>query len=149
FAPALLECAETWLENHLCNNWALVDTLCPTVISPLIEKYPDLIRRVTAWSRSPNIWFRRSSLVAFIPLVRRGNALEPAYKVAESLFGDREDLIHKATGWMLREAGKSDANRLRKFLLKHGPRIPRTALRYAIERFPESERQLILLKTRN
>ena len=148
FLPRLLRTAERWLDNDLCNNWALVDTLCPTVISPLIEKFPELIAQVKGWSGSHNIWLRRSSLVAFIPLVRRGKALDDAYETAESLFGDKEDLIHKATGWMLREAGKRDATRLKRFLLANGPRIPRTALRYAIERFPEAERKQILLRTR-
>jgi 3-methyladenine DNA glycosylase AlkD len=149
FTPAHLQSAKKWLEEQLCNNWALVDTLCPTVITPLLEKFPNLIGRVKKWSGSRNLWLRRSSLVSFIPLVRRGRALDDAYEVAETLFGDREDLIHKATGWMLREAGKTDPDRLRKFLLEHGPRIPRTALRYAIERFPEAERKQILVRTKS
>ncbi len=74
---------------------------------------------------------------------------EELAQIAESLFGDHEDLIHKATGWLMREAGKNDAPRLESFLLAHGPRIPRTTLRYAIERFPEAKRRMILDRTKN
>jgi 3-methyladenine DNA glycosylase AlkD len=148
FAPSLLLDAERWLDLGLCGNWALVDTLCPMIVTPLIARYPELVPVVKSWSGSENLWRRRASAVAFIPLVRRGNALDDAYEVAVRLLGDREDLIHKATGWMLREAGKTDAKRLEKFLLEQGPRVPRTALRYAIERFPEAKRKRILVQTR-
>ena len=74
--------------------------------------------------------------------------LDDAYAIAESLFKYPEDLIHKATGWMLREAGKPDPARLEGFLLKHGPKIPRTTLRYAIERFPPEKRKTLLEKTK-
>lgn len=67
--------------------------------------------------------------------------MDDAYAIAESLYKYPEDLIHKATGWMLREAGKPDPARFEGFLLKHGPKIPRTALRYAIERFPPEKRK--------
>jgi 3-methyladenine DNA glycosylase AlkD len=62
--------------------------------------------------------------------------------------GDPEDLMHKASGWLLREAGKTDAERLEKFLLTHGPAIPRTTVRYSIERFPEGKRKELLVATR-
>jgi 3-methyladenine DNA glycosylase AlkD len=82
-----------------------------------------------------------------IPSVRRGDALALAYEVAARLHADREDLIQKAVGWMLREAGKTDMPRLERYLLANGPSIPRTTLRYAIERFPEPKRRGILALT--
>lgn len=94
------------------------------------------------------MWVRRGSAVAFVPHARKGRLLDGAYAVAELLLGDDEDLIHKAVGWLLREAGKTDAGRLTRFLLEHGPSIPRTAVRYAIERFPEKERKRLLAATR-
>ena len=75
-------------------------------------------------------------------------SLDAAYEIAGSLLGDREDLIHKATGWLLRECGKTDTGRLERFLLRHGPGIPRTTLRYAIERIPARRRKEILEATR-
>jgi len=74
--------------------------------------------------------------------------LDDAYAIAEALFKYPEDLIHKATGWMLREAGKPDPARLEGFLLKNGPKIPRTTLRYAIERFPPERQKTLLEKTK-
>jgi 3-methyladenine DNA glycosylase AlkD len=74
--------------------------------------------------------------------------LDDAYAIAESLFKYPEDLIHKATGWMLREAGKPDPTRLEGLLLENGPKIPRTTLRYAIERFPPEKRKTLLEKTK-
>jgi 3-methyladenine DNA glycosylase AlkD len=94
------------------------------------------------------IWVRRAAAVGFILHARRGRRLGAVYRIARRLLGDDEDLIHKATGWLLREAGKTDAKRLKAFLLAHGSRVPRTTLRYAIERFPERDRLRILRATR-
>jgi 3-methyladenine DNA glycosylase AlkD len=145
--PELLADVKRWLERT-CGNWGLVDNLAPSVLGPLLDRYPDLIPEVTAWTDSPNLWVRRGAVVAFVPLVKKKKYLSPAYRIATRLFGDKEDLIHKAVGWMLREAGKSDMGRLEKFLLKNGPKIPRTTVRYAIERFPKDERRRLLAVTK-
>lgn len=139
---------ENWLVADYCNNWALTDTLAPVVLTPLLRGFPDLLPRLESWSRAPNLWLRRASVVGLIPLARQGEALDLAYANAERLFEYPEDLIHKANGWLLREAGKTDAPRLKAFLLRHGPRLPRTTLRYAIERFPAAERKQLLRQTR-
>ena len=91
---------------------------------------------------------RRTAVVPFVPLARKGRQLDAAYGVVLSLVDDREDLIHKACGWLLREAGKTDSGRLERFVRRHGPRLPRTALRYAIERFPAAQRARLLAETR-
>lgn len=148
YERALLGQCESWLSKNYCDNWALVDTLAPSVLAPLLRRFPGLLPQVAGWTQAENLWVRRASVVALIPLARKGEHLDEAYANAERLFGDREALIHKATGWLLREAGKADQPRLKAFLLQHGPRIPRTALRYAIERFPEAERKQLLAQTR-
>jgi 3-methyladenine DNA glycosylase AlkD len=135
------------MNNH-CNNWASVDALCSWILAPLVQKFPDLIPTIKNWTTSPNLWLRRASAVSFVPLARKGQYLDTAYDIANALFKYPEDLIHKATGWLLREAGKTDPTRLEAFLLKQGTKIPRTALRYAIERFPKEKRENILTKTR-
>ena len=94
------------------------------------------------------MWVRRASAVGLIPAVRRGIALDAAYQVASQLHGDREDLIQKAVGWMLREAGKADDRRLERYLRANGPSIPRTTVRYAIERYPPPTRRALLEATR-
>ncbi len=147
FDRKLLGVAERWLKQNHCDNWATVDGLCPSVITPLVIAYPDLVPRVQRWSRSRNLWLRRASVVTFVPAARRGKFLDEAYEVADSLLDDKEDLIHKATGWMLREAGRTDRKRLTAFLLAHGPRVPRTTVRYALERYPEAQRKRVLRQT--
>jgi 3-methyladenine DNA glycosylase AlkD len=147
FRPAVLGVAERWLRRDLCASWATVDALCPLVITPLVRRHPALIPRVERWTRSRNLWVRRAAAVTFVPSARRGELLDAAYRVAESLLDDKEDLLHKATGWLLREAGRTDRKRLSAFLLRHGPRMSRTAVRYAIEHFPEPQRRRLLRRT--
>ena len=143
-----LKSMKSWLEKNYFDNWALIDYFCPQILSPLLMENSDLIPEIISWAESANIWVRRAAVVSFIRPVRQGLFLSAAYQVAEKLFSDKEDLIQKAVGWLLREAGKQDMVRLEKFLLHHGPKIPRTTLRYAIERFPENKRRSILIKTR-
>ena len=148
FTPALLARWKGWLSANLSANWATTDTLCGLLIGPLLVDHPAQAPRLRMWARDRNMWVRRASAVGLIPSVRRGVALDLAYEVAAQLHPDREDLIQKAVGWMLREAGKTDLVRLERYLLANGSRIPRTTLRYAIERFPETKRRSILTRTR-
>jgi 3-methyladenine DNA glycosylase AlkD len=148
FQKELLDSIKTWLMGNLCGNWAATDGLAGRILAPLLSRYPELIAEVQSWTGSENLWVRRSAAVGLVPLARRGEHLDAAYAVAESLFDNREDLIHKAIGWLLREAGKKEPERLKAFLLAHGPRIPRTTLRYAIERFSPEERKALLAQTR-
>ena len=146
--PTLLADVKRWLESA-CGNWGLVDsTLAPSILAPLLELYPDLIPEVVSWTESPSQWVRRGATVAFVPLVGQKKHVPTAYRIASRLFDEKEDLVQKAVGWLLRETGKSDMERLKAFLLKHGPKIPRTSLRYAIERFPKDERKELLEATK-
>lgn len=148
FTPDLLKTIKGWLlENHSA-NWATTDGMCSAVVTPLVKKHPQLIEQFKLWTRDKNLWVRRVAAVAVIGLARRGQHLDDAYEIAEALLGYPEDLIHKAAGWLLKEAGRTDEKRLEKFLLQHGPRVPRTALRYAIEKFPPAKRQQLLVKTK-
>ena len=148
FEKSLFEKAKSWLRKNHCANWAATDALCMYVIGPLLNAYPSLAPNLLKWSRSKNLWVRRASASSLVSLARQGEHLDLAYQIAEQLFPDKEDLIHKATGWLLREAGKTDPTRLQSFLLKHGLSIPRTTLRYAIERFAQGKRKTILNKTK-
>jgi 3-methyladenine DNA glycosylase AlkD len=125
-----------------------VDNLAPSVVAPLVERHPEIIPEVVAWTGSRNMWLRRGAAVTFVPLARHGKHLDTAYEVASRLFDDEEDLMHKAVGWMLREAGKTDMRRLERFLRTEGPRMPRTTVRYAIERFPPEKHKRLLEATR-
>jgi DNA alkylation repair enzyme len=148
FAPSLLPAWKRWLADDLSTNWATTDSICGALIGPLLADNPRLIPTMRKWAAHRNMWVRRASAVALIPAIRRGVALDVAYDVARALHCDGEDLIQKAVGWMLREAGKQDAARLERYLRANGPAIPRTTLRYAIERFPAAKRRVLLAGTR-
>ena len=121
------------------NNWDLVDASAPGIVGRHLP--PGGGRRTLGWlAQSPNLWERRIAMVATLEHIRAGN-LENTFWLAERLLDDPEDLLHKATGWMLREAGKRNAKALENFLGRHAERLPRTALRYAIERLAPAERR--------
>jgi 3-methyladenine DNA glycosylase AlkD len=149
FTPNLLSRWKRWLAAGHSANWATTDTICGMLIGSLLVKYPELADRLRAWSKDRNMWVRRASIVGLIPLLRKGMALDIAYEIARTLHSDEEDLIQKAVGWVLREAGKKDARRLEEYLLSEGPAIPRTTVRYAIERFPIGKRQSLLAATKS
>ncbi len=148
FRPKLLSRWKRWLSQNHSANWATTDAVCGLLIGPLLVEYPTIAGRLRSWSRDRNMWVRRASIVGLIPLLRRGIALDIAYEIAQTLHKDTEDLIQKAVGWALREAGKADARRLEQYLRSAGPSIPRTTVRYAIERFPTVTRQALLKATR-
>ncbi len=146
--PALLGRARRWLATGRCDNWGLTDDLSIRVLGPLLRRYPRLLPALQASARHPSLWVRRAAAVSLVPLARRGEQRDAAYRIATALLSDEEDLIHKATGWLLREAGKTDRRRLETYLLAHGHRLPRTTLRYAIEHFAAARRGAILARTK-
>jgi 3-methyladenine DNA glycosylase AlkD len=148
FGPDTFRRIKAWLAADYCDNWAAVDILCPEGLGFLLDRNPALIKDIKTWTAHPNRWVRRASIVAFVPLARRGKYLDAAYDIGRRMFATDDDLLQKAAGWMIREAGKTDMARLEAFLLEHGPAIPRTTLRYAIERFSEVSRKRLLAVTR-
>jgi len=148
FTPDMLPRWKRWLAEDRSTNWATTDGICGSLIGPLLTAQPSLARQLAAWSRHPNLWVRRASIVALIPLARRGQALDLLYANARRLHRDPHDLIQKAVGWALREAGKADPRRLERYLRANGGAIPRTTVRYAIERYAPSKRQELLRATK-
>jgi 3-methyladenine DNA glycosylase AlkD len=148
FEQDLLRRVKRWLERGLCDNWAVTDQLSTQILSSLIDNCERLAATIESWNRSPNLWVRRASAVSFVKPAGKGRHLDRAYRIATALQPDPHDLIHKACGWLLRECGKSDPSRLEEYLMEHGPAIPRTTVRYAIEGFPQAQRKRILENTR-
>lgn len=143
------------------NNWDLVDVSAHYILGSYLFKYhPNPSKVLLTYAKSSDLWTKRISMIStFYGIQAYGkmqggndikntqkynltisDALEPAYTIAEKLLLDRHDLIQKAVGWMLREAGKRDEVRLRTFLNTHAKHMPRTALRYAIEKFNDADR---------
>lgn len=128
------------------NNWDLVDVSAPIIGAFLIET-SDPYPLLTKLAKSKNLWERRTAMIFTFAFIRAGE-LDPTIEIAEQLLKDKHDLIHKAVGWMLRELGKRNIDLLRQFLSAHANQMPRTSLRYAIERMPERERKKWLLSTK-
>jgi 3-methyladenine DNA glycosylase AlkD len=128
------------------NNWDLVDVTAPIIGEFLIDSEDPYIL-LNKLAKSKSLWQRRVSIVFTFAFIRSGD-IEPTFLMAEKLLGDKHDLIHKAVGWALREAGKLNGKELRSFLSKHSHEMPRTMLRYSIEKFPERERKQWLIESK-
>jgi 3-methyladenine DNA glycosylase AlkD len=135
-----------YLKNRrFIKNWDGVDDSAPYIVGPhLLDKDRAVLFKL---ADSQSLWDRRIAMVSTWWFIRQGDTAD-TFKLAEKLLRDEEDLIHKAVGWMLREAGKRDIKALKRFLARRHKTMPRTMLRYAIERFPEPERRKYLVKTR-
>jgi len=129
---------DLYLANtQFINNWDLVDLSAPQIVGGYLQ---DRSRKpLDRLAKSKSLWERRISILATFYFIREGDFADTT-RIAEKLLGDKEDLIHKAVGWMLREVGKRDVAVLEEFLTQHCGAMPRTMLRYAIERFPEGKR---------
>lgn len=123
------------------NNWDLVDTSAPRIVGGYLLTRPRAMLHKLA--KSKNLWDRRIAIVATWWLIRARD-FDDCLKLCETLINDQHDLIHKACGWMLREVGKKDVATLKRFLTIYKDQLPRTALRYAIERFTPEERRAYL-----
>ena len=148
FPPRLFSKAKAWLASNRLASWASVDGFCTDAMGAFLERYPAYVEKIKAWADHPNRWVKRAALVSFIKLARKAEFLPAVYAVSASILGVDDDLIHKANGWLLREAGKADPVRLERFLLARGPALPRTTVRYAVERFPEAKRKALLVETK-
>lgn len=123
------------------NNWDLVDMSAASLVGGHLEAAE--ISLLVGLARSKDLWEKRIAIVATFHFIKRGE-LAPTLHISEMLLGDNHDLIHKAVGWMLREVGKKDRKVLDAFLAEHYREMPRTMLRYAIERHPELIRRRYL-----
>ncbi len=133
---------EFYMKNlsHI-NNWDLIDSSAPKIPGAyLFDKSREVLHTLAG---SESLWERRIAIMATFYFIKQGD-LEDTFRIADRLLKDEHDLIHKAVGWMLREAGKKDQSRLEAFLKDRYQQMPRTMLRYAIEKFPQELRQAYL-----
>lgn len=125
------------------NNWDLVDLTAPSIVGGYLLENPQERERLYSLADSTLLWEQRIAIVSTLTLIRNGE-FNDTYSLAVKLMSHKHDLMHKAVGWMLREAWKKDPAAVETFLIKHYPQIPRTALRYAIEKMEETKRQRFL-----
>lgn len=130
-----LKTFECWLKKYV-KGWGSCDHLCAHPLGYLILQFPELASKMKKWTRSKNIWERRAAAVALIPALRRKLLLEEAFQTADILLLDEEDLVQKGYGWMLKEASNRFPKEVFRYVMKNRKRMPRTALRYTIEKLP-------------
>lgn len=145
FEPADIKIFEHWVNTYL-NNWASCDGLCNHTIGTLIEMYPHLLQNLKQWSRSENRWTKRASAVSLIIPGRKGMFMDDIFEIASLLLYDPDDMVQKGYGWMLKVTCNKHENEVFNFVMKHKATMPRTALRYAIEKMPEKLKKEAMAK---
>jgi len=123
------------------DNWAKCDTLCNHTLGSFIGQYPEYIGTLKDWTRSENRWLRRASAVTLILPARKGMFLEDVLQISDLLLKDKDDLVQKGYGWLLKEASKKHQEEVYDYIMKRKGEMPRTALRYALEKMPEDLRR--------
>lgn len=139
---------EKWIEKYI-DNWAKDDDFCSRILSPLIEKYPELIEKIKLWTQSENMWLRRASAVSLIKKAKScktKNSLNCIFKISKSLFQDKEDLVQKDYGWLLKAASINNQKQVFSFLIENKEKIPKVSLRYATEKMNPKLKTKILEK---
>jgi len=127
---------ENWVHKYI-DNWAECDTLCNHTVAAFVEKFPPYISKLKEWTQSDNRWIKRASAVTLIIPARHGNFLNDIFEIADKLLMDKDDMVQKGYGWMLKAASESHQKEVFEYVMKHKDKMPRTALRYAIEKMPQ------------
>ncbi|MFO8235386.1 MAG: DNA alkylation repair protein [Bacteroidales bacterium] len=130
-----LERFEKWVEKYL-DDWSSCDDLSTHALGYQGWKFPENIKRLYEWTSSGNLWVRRAAAVSLIYSVRRNTNIGAAFKMADNLLTDPEDLVQKGYGWLLKETTKHQEKAVFDYIMQNKQKMPRTALRYAIERMP-------------
>ena len=140
FEPSHFTTFERWLKKYV-TGWGSTDNLCVQSLGYIVHKYPELVKKVKKWTSSSNQWVRRASAVALIYGLRRGEFLNDAFEIADTLFNDEEMYVLKGYGWMLKEASNTYREEVFNYVMQKKDTMPRLSLRYAIEKMPEEMRK--------
>jgi 3-methyladenine DNA glycosylase AlkD len=136
YAPGDFTVFERWVSEYV-GNWASCDTLCNHTVGAFVEMHPGFVAALKRWAASENRWVRRASAVSLIIPARRGKFLEDVIGIADILLSDEDDLVQKGYGWMLKAASQAHRKEIFEYVMKNRAAMPRTALRYAIEKMPK------------
>ena len=131
---------ERWV-NHYVSNWASCDTFCNHTIGAFLQLYPQFAQKMKEWTHSPNRWVKRASAVSFILPARKGLFKEDIFDIANNLLLDTDDMVQKGYGWMLKSLADSYEDEVFQYVLSKRAVMPRTALRYAIEKMAPDKKQ--------
>jgi len=137
YQPKDFKIFEKWIDNYI-NNWASCDTFCNHIVGEFIEMYPDYLAELKRWAKSKNRWMRRAAAVSLIVPAKKGKFLKDVFEISDILLQDKEDMVQKGYGWMLKVASHLHQKEVFDYVVKNKAVMPRTALRYAIEKMPKS-----------
>lgn len=126
---------EKWVKTYV-SNWASCDGFCNHTVGAFVETYPDYIKHLKIWARSHNRWVKRAAAVTLIVPAKNGKFLADVFEIADILLPDKDDMVQKGYGWMLKAASQAHEQKVFEYVLAHKATMPRTALRYAIEKMP-------------
>jgi len=135
FVPADFALFERWIDTYV-NNWASCDTFCNHTVGEFLEMYPEFLPELFRWAKSDNLWMRRAAAVSLIVPARKGLFKEEIFTIADILLLDKEDMVQKGYGWMLKVTIKYHLQEVFDYVIEKKSIMPRTALRYAIEKMP-------------
>lgn len=145
--PSDFRVFERWVRQHV-TNWGACDSLCCRALGDLLVRFPALAPKVLVWTGSRGRWVKRASAVALIPGVRKGMFLDQALATAERLLLDPDDMVQKGYGWLLKVVADRDRPRVFAYVMSKRATMPRTALRYAIEKMPAEMRSKAMERAR-
>ncbi|MBP1749207.1 MAG: alkylation repair enzyme protein [Deltaproteobacteria bacterium] len=136
---------EKWLDKYV-NNWATCDTLCNHTIGEFVDRYPKYRENLKEWTKSKNRWIKRGSAVTLIVPAKRGKFLKDILEIADRLLLDKDDLVQKGYGWLLKAASQANERAVFDYVMSNRKNMPRTALRYAIEKMPKDLKEKAMRK---
>ena len=145
FEPADFEIFEHWIKNYI-NNWASCDSFCNHAVGDFVMMYPEYIAKLKEFAHSENRWVKRAAAVSLIIPARKGLFLNDIFEIADILLTDKDDMVQKGYGWMLKAASQSDQQSVFEYVIKNKTVMPRTALRYAIEKMPDELKKRAIIK---
>jgi len=134
-----------WIDTYI-TNWASCDGFCNHTMGDFIEQYPECIDELKRWTQSHNRWMRRAAAVSLIVPAKHGRFLKESIEIAGLLLTDKDDMVQKGYGWLLKEASRKHTDEVFSYVLKNKKVLPRTALRYAIELMPKELRDEAMKK---
>jgi len=145
YEPSDFYVFERWIGDYV-NNWAKCDTFCNHTMGSFMEQYPEYVRNLKNWAKSENMWLRRASTVTLILPARKGLFLKEVLEISDILMGDKEDLVQKGHGWVLKEASRRHQQEVFGYIMDRRKIMSRTALRYAIEKMPREMKKMAMEK---
>jgi 3-methyladenine DNA glycosylase AlkD len=145
YEPEDFRVFERWIHDYV-KNWASCDTLCNHTVGEFVEMYPGYLSELKKFARSDNRWVRRASAVTLIIPARKGRFLNDLLELADILLPDKDDLVQKGCGWLLKAASESHQQVIFDYVVRHKKTMPRTTLRYAIEKMPKEMKAIAMEK---